>query len=383
MIYTKVAFYTDTYLPAVDGVVTSIVNFRKGLEERGHKVYIFAAGDITKKDPPRQKDGNVITFAGIKFKPYPQYRIAFFPYHSVLNLRRLNVDIVHAQTPYMMGFSGLVSSKLLNCPVVGSFHTWVMDKRIIERYYPRSASIKNLAKKYVWKYTTFFFKKCNVTIAPSNTTKEMLEKHGIRNVEVVPNGVDLSKFNLKVSKKKAVRHYGLDEEKAKILYIGRLSPEKKVEVAIKAMKYVDNAVLLVGGTGPEEERYKRLVRSLGIEGRVRFLGFVSDEILPSLYSASDLLCHPSTFETQGITAIEAMACGKPVVGADFMALSELIINGYNGEKFKADDYRECSMKIRKVLNNIDSYKFGALETAKKFSIASTTKKLLNVYERLI
>jgi 1,2-diacylglycerol 3-alpha-glucosyltransferase len=115
---------------------------------------------------------------------------------------------------------------------------------------------------------------------------------------------------------------------------------------------------------------------------VKFTGFISDALLPRYYAACDLFCLPSTFDTQGLVSIEAMACNKPVVGSNYLALKELIKDGKNGEKFVPLDPLSCARKIEKVLNHIDSYK-GMLSTAKQYSIARTTDMLLDVYKRAI
>jgi 1,2-diacylglycerol 3-alpha-glucosyltransferase len=140
---------------------------------------------------------------------------------------------------------------------------------------------------------------------------------------------------------------------------------------------------LIVGHGPAMDHYKTLAVRLGIADKVKFVGFVSDQELPSYYAASDMLCMPSTFETQGVVAIEAMACGKPVVGANFLALKEIIKNGKTGEKFKPNDYQACARKIEKVLNNSEAYKRNTVALAKEFSIPNATDKLLDVYNKLL
>src|SRR5690348_828073 len=125
----NIAFYSDTYLPAMDGVVNSMLNFKKELERRGHKVYIFTSGDKLSKKKYSEK--RVFITSGIKFKPYPQYKIALFPYKSIMNLKDLKIDVVHVQTPFSMGLAGMTIAKLGKYPLVGSFHTMVNDKRII------------------------------------------------------------------------------------------------------------------------------------------------------------------------------------------------------------------------------------------------------------
>src|SRR5580704_5053514 len=107
----KIAFYTDSFLPAVDGVVISILNFRKELEKRGHEVYIYASGNEKTKQMTKG-DKRVIVVRGLKFSKYPQYSLALFPMSSRLRLMNVKMDINHCHTPFMMGVHGLISSKV-------------------------------------------------------------------------------------------------------------------------------------------------------------------------------------------------------------------------------------------------------------------------------
>ena len=102
----KIAFYTDTFLPAVDGVVISILNFRKELQRRGHEVHIFAGGTSASRELTKGYK-NIHIIRGVKFKKYPQYSLAFLPFYSSLTAMNMRFDINHAQTPFMVGTQGL------------------------------------------------------------------------------------------------------------------------------------------------------------------------------------------------------------------------------------------------------------------------------------
>lgn len=380
-----IAFYTDTYLPAIDGVVTSILNFRKELESRGHTVSIFSSCKIGAE---KRRSKNVFLYPGIDFKPYPQYSMAIFPYNSLSTLKKLNIDLIHAHTPLVMGFAGLISSKLGRYPIVGSYHTVVNNRTVINDYYPKNEQLKKLTAKYMLKYIQFFYRRCNATTVPSKTMEKKLRNYGgIPNIKVVPNSIDLSTFNMDVDGSGMRRHLKIKERENVVLYLGRLSKEKRIEVFLKAAKVLlkkrNDTKFIIGGSGPAESYYKHLAKSLGIQGQVRFLGHVERKYLPHLYAASDLLCLPSTFETQGIVSLEAMATGKPVVGANYLALSELIKDGRNGEKFRPGDYLDCSKKIEKVLNDSAQYIPYTQSTAKEFSVEKVTDRLLDVYNLVL
>jgi 1,2-diacylglycerol 3-alpha-glucosyltransferase len=384
MQHLNIAFYSDTYLPAVDGVVTSMLDFKRELEKRGHNVYIFASA--RRKDKRKYGAKDVFLYTGLKFKPYPQYSVALFPYYSSLKLKGLSIDLIHAQTPFMMGFNGLLAAKFGRYPLIGTFHTLINSKSL-DTYYPKNKTLKKFYADSVWRYTKFFYRMCDVTIAPSNTISELLNKHQIGNVNVVPNGINLKLFNERVSGEGFRKSMGLRDSDKVLLYVSRISKEKHLDVLLRAMKLLaskkENVKLVVAGSGPAIDECKHLAIKLGIADRTSFLGMVDHNTLPRVYAAGDLLCLPSTFETQGIVSLEAMAVGKPVVGASAMALNELIQNGKNGEKFKPGDYAACAKKIEKVLNNYEGYRRHALSTAKSYSTERVTDKLIKIYELLV
>ncbi len=383
MRHLNIAFYSDTYRPAFDGAVNSMLDFKRELEKRGHKVYIIASA--TRQDKKKYSAPDVFLHTGLKFRPYPQYSVALFPYYSTLKLRKLDIDLIHAQTPFVMGFNGLLAAKFGRYPLVGTFHTLINSKSL-DHYYPKNRVLKRFFAKSVWKYTKFFYRSCDVTIAPSDAIAYMLRKHKISNVQVVPSGVNIRRFNGRVSGEKFRREFNVKGKEKIVLYLGRISKEKKLEVFLRAAKQLikkrNDLKFVVAGSGPALSEYMRFSKKLGLSGGVSFPGFIKNEDLPSLYAASDVFCFPSTFETQGMVALEAMACGKPVVGANSLGLSDLL-DGKNGEKFRAGDHLGCAQKIEKVLNSYDSYKKNAIKTARDYSTEKATDRLLNIYEFLV
>jgi glycosyltransferase involved in cell wall biosynthesis len=378
----NIAFYSDSYLPAVDGVVSSMLNFSGELERRGHNVYTFASSRWGKKG-----SGRLFLYPGTALKAYPQYSVALFPYNSFMKLNNLSIDMIHSHTPFMMGFSALIAAKMGKYPHVSTFHTLINNRSVIEQYYPKNKNLKKFTSKYLWLYTKFFYNRCNRTITPTKTMESFMNRHGITNTSIVPNSVDIKRFNPKVGGSGIRKRLGIREREKMVLYLGRTSREKRLDVMLKACKVLSKRErgikFVIGGTGPAEQHYKSLARKLGIERNVSFLGFVDNKTLPHLYAAADAFCMPSTFETQGVVCLEAMASGKPVVGADFMALRELIRSGKNGEKFAPGDYTGCARMIEKVLNNSRAYTKGAVSTAAEFSIERTTDELLDTYNDVL
>lgn len=378
----QISFYTDTYLPAIDGVSTSIHDFKRELELRGNIVKLLTSGN-SKTKRYLKKSKNILVTPSVKFPKYPQYNLSILPFIDVGRRWAANSDIVHIHTPFTIGLYGLMSGYVNHTPVVWTFHTLFTNKDTISQYGPTNKSLKRLIKKYLWSYIRFIAKRCDVVIAPSETIKKLLNHKGIMNVVVVPNGVNLKKFKKENKRSKILRKKLIGNKKYLVLYVGRISKEKNIDTLIKAAKVLKNKNIkfIFVGDGPYIEVAKSMVKRMKLENIIEFTGMINKSLL-LYYNAADLLCLPSTFETQGIVSLEAMACNKPVVGADYLALKEIIHNGKNGEKFKPKDYKACARKIEKVINNLCLYKEMRI-TVQKYSIEKSTDKLLGVYTKLI
>lgn len=377
----KIAFYTDSFLPARDGVVTSILNTRRELLKRGHEVYIFTSGDArTKKLVNGSK--NIFVIRGMKLPKYPQYKVAVLPFMTTARVSEIDPDIIHTHTPFFMGTWGLAMAKINRIPIVSTFHTLFNDKRALEMYAPMRTA--RFAEKHSWRYVRFYYNKCNAAIAPSETIKSVLLKHGVRNISVVPNGVETNRFSPHVDARRLRKKLQMRKDEKIVLYLGRISKEKRLETMLRAAKLLkgQNMRFVFAGTGPALEYYRSMAHRLRISDITDFVGFIEDKMLPTYYNAADAFCIPSTFETQGIAAYEALACGVPVIAADSLALKEAVHRGRNGELFKPNDFHSCARKIDKVINNRGLYK-ESRKTAENYSVERTTDRLLDIYKKVI
>jgi 1,2-diacylglycerol 3-alpha-glucosyltransferase len=378
----RIAFYTDTYLPNRDGVVTAIVNFRKQLEADGHEVFIFASG--SRKAKKENTDPHVFFHLAVPFKPYPQYKIALFPFLSTSKAKQLGIDIVHSHGMAAMGLAAERTARALKVPYLGTLHTLI--PRATHYIAGGLKPINKVTERIAWAYLKWYYNRCDVAIASSNTIRELMEEHGIRNVRVVPNGIDIERFNPKVDEGPVRDWWGLRGNKV-VLYIGRLVLEKNLDVVINSALLVlekePDARFLVVGTGPAAAYYRRLAEKKGVLDRFIFTGFVEDRWVPNYYACADAVVMPSKFETQGLVTLEAMACGKPVAGADYLATKEIIRDGVNGFLFNPDDPEECAEKIVEALHSKKKLRANARKTAEGYSIKRCTERLLSLYEELM
>jgi 1,2-diacylglycerol 3-alpha-glucosyltransferase len=306
----------------------------------------------------------------VSFKPYPEFKIAV-PRGSG---RLPKLDIVHTHSPFSLGVFGLRAAKKQGVPRVSTFHT-ILPEYV--RYLSRFG--EGILGQITWWYCGRYYNRCHKIITPSNALKRILLQHGIKKpIAVVPTGIDLNFFK-PIEKKKAREKLGIGDERV-FLTLGRLGFEKNVDIVLRAFKDVD-AKLIVAGSGPAEQKLKNLRKKLGLQKKVSFKGYVPEKLKYIYYSAADAFIIASTSETQAIVVAEAMACGTPVIGANSLAIPEIVRDGRNGYLFEPGDIKELS----RLLQNFElseNMKNAAVKSAKRFSTQKCTDKLEKFYSGL-
>ena len=169
--------------------------------------------------------------------------------------------------------------------------------------------------------------------------------------------------------------------------MGRLDGEKRLDVLIEAISLLprDDIQLAVGGKGLYEQILRKQVQALGLEGRVKFIGFVQPEDLPNLYNSVDVFTMPSPEELQSIATLEAMACGKPILAANARALPELVQTDVNGYLFKSNDPKDAAQGIEHLINARDKWKVmgkAGFERAQLHSLESSIEHYEEHYKMI-
>ncbi|MCL2785808.1 MAG: glycosyltransferase [Methanomassiliicoccaceae archaeon] len=366
---------TDSYYPTRDGVVTSITIAKEGLEKLGHEVVVVAP------DPGKdQRMEGVRYFPAAGFKSYPGYFVPLYPSNKLDVIRSIDPDVIHIHGLALMALKALIVARTLKIPTVLTFHTMVGDA--IEYYSPLRIPIK-AQKKLVWLYLRNFLKRPGAIIAPSRSTIDELLGNRVKpkRTEIIPTGVDTTRFNVNGDGTAIRERYGIQNDKV-ALYVGRLSFEKRIDVVIEALRHIDDVKLLIAGNGPAKESLAALAVREGVGNRVIFAGFVPDDEMPDLYAAADLFVSASEFETQGLSALEAMACGLPVACADKRAFADSIENGVNGFLFNGGP-KECADAMRSCLTCGPSVRVNARSSAESMSVSSCAVRLSELYEELL
>ena len=367
----RIAMVTDSYHPTKDGVVTSVDITKKALEKKGHQVFVVAP------DPGKEHriDG-VIYVKSVKFRSYEGYFVPIFPSTALRKLEKLGVDVIHAHGIAVMALRGIFYGRQLRIPAVLTFHTMIGD--VVEYYFPLKMDVKT-AEKWIWKYVRAVLKRMDAVIVPSPSIKEeLLSLTSPKRVECIPTGTDVERFHPGIAGAAFRKRYGL---KGKVVAsVGRLSFEKNIDTVIRSMKDIDASLLIVG-EGPAGPGLKELTSELGMEDKVVFTGYIDNSLVSEAYAASDMLVSASRFETQGLSVLEAMACGLPVACCDARAFHDIIQDGVNGFLFQGEE--DCADAIRRCLDASDEVRRNSLETALENTESKAADRLLALYQDLM
>ncbi len=371
---------TETYLPSRDGVVSSILITKTKLEEMGHEVFVLAPdpSDAMERDP------EVHYFRSVEFKHYPGYRVSCFPSDKVRVIESLDVDVIHCHSVLFFALRSLFAGRALGIPVVVTYHTMVTEAMM---YYTDLPLDQAIAERLFWVYLRSLLQRADAVVAPTEAIRrELMERApAMRHIEAIPTGVDLSRFSPEVDGREVRARYGL-EDKRVLLHLGRVAPEKNIQLVLDAFVLLaeerGDVALLVVGEGPSRPSLEARATRMGLDGKVIFTGFVPDAELPNHYAACNAFVIASRFETQGLVVLEAMACGKPVAGIDHRAIAEVVQDGVNGYKFQ-DEVGSCKDAISMVLEGHETLARGAFITAQDYSVDECVSRLVDLYHKAI
>jgi glycosyltransferase involved in cell wall biosynthesis len=380
----KIGMFADSFLPDRNGLVTFVCGLTRELIERDISVSIYVPGEKTGTES--YCGAPVYRLKSYSLPFYPGYRLSLLEARKVIDiLKKDGVDVYHIHDPFPIGMAAMRSAKRKRKPIVGTFHT-----RFAE-YFPYHAgrflftdATKKFGSDLAWIFLRNFYKRCSIVTVPTLEMSMVLRGQGIDRLTVISNGVDLKDFRPMYVKKEARRVLDVPEEAVVFLYLGRMSLEKRIDVLLKAYKTLeeDDTLLMMVGSGPQRENYEMLAEDLGIEG-VKFFGGVPNNLVSALYYASDVFVSPSDTETFGLTFLEAMTCGLPVIGVDAGGAGEIIMEGENGLKARPNDVGDLALKMR-LLKEDEALRKRMGENSSRivrdYSIEKVAEKFISLYK---
>ena len=384
----RIGLFTDTYTPDINGVVSSIVTLQRELEKNGHDVYVIT----NHKAMTMKKEGNVLRLPGLELKWLYGYKLST-PYHFSARdeIKNMHLDVIHVHTEFGVGMFGRIVAKYLNIPVVTTYHTMYEDyTHYVNRF--EIDEVDKVTKKVVSTFSRSISDSAQAVISPSEKTKETLLKYGVKTpIYVIPTGLNFDKFhpdNIDPQQVQAIREqYGIHEDERLIVFVGRIAQEKSIEIPIEGFRYVKDPkikLMIVGG-GPQLEELQEMVKRYHLEQQVIFTDKKLPEEVPAYYACADCFVSASLTETQGMTYIEALACGLPVFARYDDVLKDLVIEEDSGFLFETG--QEFADKLTDFMHRSDeerkAFSKRALEKIVKYDSKVFYSKVLSVYYQAI
>jgi glycosyltransferase involved in cell wall biosynthesis len=414
----KIVISTDLYYPMINGVAQFSRNLAGGLQKRGHEVVVLAPSITGDYEVERDEEYGfrVVRLSSRKLYFYPDQindipeakefmgvRMPQILYKNGLHvsfnagseirsfLDGFEPDIIHDQTPGPVALSVFRYAKKRDVPLVSTDHAYP-DNFTSQLHLPWI--MKKPIDSVINKYFVSFLKRSEYgTMPTSQAVSDLIPKKRHRfkvPVEALSNGIDLSRFSPGKADDEIYKKYNIAKTKPTILYIGRIDPEKSLDVLIEAfalvLKKIPNAQLVMVGDGASRNDLEKLAEKLDISKSIRFLGRIIGSDLPKLYRVGKVFAITSKTETQSIVIMEAMATGLPVVAVRAGAIPELVWNNKNGYLCTPDNPTEMARNLTKILkNSLLQRKLSktSLENIKKHDIGYTLTRFEEIYQTVL
>jgi glycosyltransferase involved in cell wall biosynthesis len=372
----KIALFTETFLPKVDGIVTRLTKTVRHLVEAGDEVLIFCPEGA----PEQYMGARVVGVPALPLPLYPELKLAL-PRPAVAEaLDQFAPDLVHVINPAVLGLGGIWLAKTKGYPLVASYHTHL--PKYLEHYG------MGLLEPLLWELLKAAHNQAQLNLCTSTAMVTELSDKGIQHTALWQRGVDTEMFRPELrSSASRERLLGGHSDTGKLLlYIGRLSAEKQIERIKPVLEALPEARLALVGDGPHRSRLEEIFSGLP----VTFVGYLAGEELAAAYASGDAFVFPSSTETLGLVLLESMAAGCPVVGANRGGIPDIVTDGVNGCLYEPDgeDGGAASLTaaVLRLLGDQEQRQilsFHARREAEAWGWAGATAQLRRYYRNLL
>ncbi len=382
----NIGLFTETYYPELNGVATSVLTLKTELEKMGHNIYVFTT---TTPGAP-EYEYNVFRVPSLPCVLVSERRVGMFYQPKLAGIiKKLNLDLIHTHTEFSLGIFGRIMAKELHLPTIHTYHTIYED---YTHYIAKFKGFDKGAKAFVRSYTKFCCNGVEAVIVPTKKVKDLLMAYSVyKEIEVIPTGINLDKFKKEQYSNEEIQmireEYGIEKDDKVILYVGRLAKEKNLEEVLEGIsEFMENhkdAKIVIVGNGPDKDDLEKCAEKLTCRDRVLFLGEQPWDEIAKFYHLGDVFISASTSETQGLTYIEAMASGLPVVAKKDRCLEDILEDGYNGFTFETQ--KEMREGLEKVLyqNEHANYARNSRKKVQKYSTIEFAKKVERLYTHVL
>ena len=383
----RIAIFSDTFFPQINGVANVAYQSAKSLADLGHEVVVFVASAKSNKETVKNS-GNfkVVFYPSMPAFVYPNERAAFpVGISASVQLMKFNPDIIHSHTPFSIGWAAIFAAKSSGAKLVGTHHTFY------DHYLKHVKMDYDWGKKLSWKLTVGYYNFCDLVLSPTQSLADGLVENGLgKPVKIFQNPIDTEIFApvTKIKKDSLKKKFGIPG--LSLVYMGRLSYEKSIDQAIMAfalaVKNNPKIRLMLVGDGPEKAKLEQLCSDLKIADKVIFTGVLRDSELAEALQANDAFITASKSENMPLSVLEAMATALPVVAVSEKGLKEMIKDGVSGLLSPADNAEKMSENILKIFSDAKLIKnMGAAsrKSAEQYSGENITKSLEEIYKNIL
>jgi glycosyltransferase involved in cell wall biosynthesis len=367
----RIALFTETFLPKIDGIVTRLCHTVEHLQRAGDQVLIFSPqGGLTE-----YKGAQICGVEGFPLPLYPELKLAI-PTPTIGNqLELFKPDIIHVANPAVLGLGGLYYAKKLNIPLVASYHTHL--PQYLHHYG------LGILEGLLWELLKSAHNQADLNLCTSTAMVEELTNHGIERVDLWQRGVDTELFQ---------PHYASLEMRDRLsqgnpdstilLYVGRLGAEKEIDRIKPILEAIPNTCLALVGDGP----HRPALEQHFADTPTHFVGYLRGQQLASAYASADAFIFPSRTETLGLVLLEAMAAGTPVVAANSGGIPDIVTDGINGYLFDPADEKGAIRATQNLLAHSEereTLRQNARAEAEGWGWSAATLQLRNYYQGII
>ena len=393
----NVCFVTPEYFPISGGTGAYVYYLSHSLQKLGHNVHVVARHTEDAEDTFHGIKVHYINGTGNALTRYWSFARSAANKIKELN-KQIGLDIIHANLPLVPSFAiPDNSAKALVCAV---HSTWKGEAIVTKQSNPKELNPNEKMmlrfNRVLRRYETQLMKRSDALIAVSKyTVNELTDLYGIEEekIHVIYNGVDIDKFKPRSNRTELRQEFGLEEDEKVVLFVGRLYHRKGLEILLRSIppvlqKYKD-VKFAISGTGfkQKEESLRSLAKELGIQEHLTFLGYVPDEKLPGLYSASDIFVLPAIYENFPFAILEAQATALPVISTKVGGIPEFLVNNENGFLIDPGDSKQLTQKVLTLLQDPkhanEMGKRGRERIEEKLSWRIITAQVIDLYHKLL
>ena len=367
----RIALFTETFLPKIDGIVTRLCHTVEHLQRSGDQVLIFSPdGGLT-----QYKGAKIYGVPGFPLPLYPELKLAIPKPEIGKALEKFRPDIVHVVNPAILGLGGLFYAKTLKIPLVASYHTHL--PQYLQHYG------LGMLEGLLWELLKSAHNQAQLNLCTSTAMVEELTAHGIERVDLWQRGVDTETFHPDLASEEMRNRLSQGNPSSPLLlYVGRLGAEKEIERIKPILEAIPDARLALVGDGPNRQALEEYFAKTP----TNFVGYLRGRELGAAYASADAFIFPSRTETLGLVLLEAMAAGCPVVAARSGGIPDIVTDGVNGYLFDPQDELGAIAATKNLLSQTQerqTLREEARKEASRWGWGPATRQLQRYYQAVL